>query len=204
MTRIWGGFHGRSRYGAMALLTCLLLVAWSGQSVAQDAIQAAYLGNEYQIGPEDVLEISVWKEPDLQRQVLVRPDGGISFPLAGDMEVAGRTARELEAMISDRIRKYVPEAVVTVSVVTVAGYRVFVLGKVKNPGQFVVGRYIDVLQALTLAGGLTPYASEGNIKIIRREGGAAKAIPFDFDDVEDGEVLEQNILLQSGDVVIVP
>lgn len=182
-------------------MACLLV---GGLAFAQDATEAAYLGDEYRIGPEDVLAISVWKEPDLQREVLVRPDGGISFPLAGDIQAAGRSARELEAVISQRIRQYIPEAVVTVSVAQVAGYRVFIIGKVKSPGQYVVGRYIDVLQALTLAGGLTPYASENNVKIIRRQGDVERVIPFSYSDAEDGEALEQNILLKSGDVVLVP
>ena len=194
---------GRARAG-WVLVTGLACLFWVGMAQAQNAIEAAYLGSEYQIGPEDILDISVWKEPDLQRQVLVRPDGGISFPLAGDTQAAGRTTRELEAIISQGIRKYIPEAVVAVSVSTVAGYRIFIIGKVKSPGQYVVGRYIDVLQALTLAGGLTPYASESNVKIIRREGGTATVIPFSYSDAEDGESLEQNILLKSGDVVLVP
>jgi polysaccharide export outer membrane protein len=203
MIRIRTAARGCFRLGWVSVmgLICLLL---GGVAVAQDAIEAAYLGDEYRIGPEDVLEISVWKEPDLQRQVLVRPDGGVSFPLAGDVQAAGRTARELEAVISQRIRQYIPEAVVTVSVATVAGYRIFILGKVRDPGQYVVGRYIDVLQALTLAGGLTPYASQSKIKIIRREGDIERVIPFSYSDAEDGEELDQNILLKSGDVVVVP
>jgi polysaccharide export outer membrane protein len=203
MIRIRTAARGNSRLGWSSVIGLIWLLT-CGVAVAQDAIEAAYLGDEYRIGPEDVLEISVWKEPDLQRQVLVRPDGGISFPLAGDIQAAGRTARELEAVISQRIRQYVPEAVVTVSVATVAGYRIFIVGKVKSPGQYVVGRYIDVLQALTLAGGLTPYASQSKIKIIRREGDIERVIRFSYSDAEDGEALEQNILLKSGDVVLVP
>jgi polysaccharide export outer membrane protein len=159
---------------------------------------------EYQIGPEDVLTISVWKEPDLQKEVLVRPDGGISFPLAGDIHAAGMTAAQLEQEISKRIQKYIPAPVVTVSVTKVAGYKVYVLGKVNKPGEYVVGRYVDVMQALTLAGGLTPYASENNIKIIRKVNGRDKVFPFRYSDVQDGERLEQNIQLKSGDTVVVP
>lgn len=203
MTRSNLKFTGPARLG-WTLAIGLAVLCWTGMVQGQDAIEAAYLGDEYRIGPEDVLEISVWKEPDLQRQVLVRPDGGISFPLAGDIQAAGRSARELEALISQSIRKYIPEAVVTVSVTTVAGYRIFIIGKVQSPGQYVIGRYIDVLQALTLAGGLTPYASESNVKIIRRQAGNQTVIPFSYADAEDGEALEQNILLKSGDVVLVP
>ena len=158
----------------------------------------------YRIGPEDVLEIFVWKEPELQREVLVRPDGGISFPLAGDLEAAGRTPVEVQEELTKRLQRYIPEAVVTVTVTKVAGYRIFVVGKVTNPGQFVVGRYVNVLQALTLAGGLTPYASENKIKVVRKKGGREITFPFQYSSVKKGRKLEQNILLQSGDVVVVP
>jgi polysaccharide export outer membrane protein len=162
------------------------------------------MGPDYRIGAEDMLEISVWKEPDLQREVLVRPDGGISFPLAGDVTAAGKTPREVERVLTERIRRYIPQAVVTVSVKKVAGYTIFVIGKVQSPGQFVLGRYVDVIQALTLAGGLTPFASEGNIKVLRTQNGKKVVFRFDYGEVKKGKNLEQNLLLQSGDVVVVP
>ncbi len=161
-------------------------------------------GVEYRIGPEDLLRISVWQEEDLDREVLVRPDGGISFPLAGDLQVSGRTPLEVQDEIRTRLQRYVPNAEVTVSVDTVSGYTVFVLGEVNAPGQFTLGRYVDVLQALTLAGGLTPYASEKNITVRRREDGDEVVYDFDYRDVERGRDRGQNIILQSGDVVVVP
>jgi polysaccharide export outer membrane protein len=164
----------------------------------------AQQGGDYRIGPEDVLSISVWREDTLDRKVLVRPDGGISFPLAGDLQAAGKTVSELQVDITDRLRKYIPEPVVTVSLDAVSGYRVYVLGQVKKPGQFVVGRYVDVLQALTLAGGLTPYASSGDIKVVRRHNGREFTYPFDYSDVKGGRDLEQNIILEPDDVVVVP
>lgn len=161
-------------------------------------------GLEYRIGPEDVLHISVWKEEDLDRMVLVRPDGGISFPLAGDLQVSGRTPIEVQAEIRSRLQRYVPDAEVTVSVDEISGYTVFVLGEVEEPGQFTLGRYVDVVQALTLAGGFTPYASSRKIQILRRQDGREITFPFDFRDVSRGRDLQQNIILQSGDVVLVP
>ncbi len=158
----------------------------------------------YRIGPEDVLYISVWKEPELQREVLVRPDGGISFPLAGNVQVAGKTTQDVEAEITRKIRRYIPDAVVTVSVKTISGYTIFVIGKVKNPGQFTLGRYVDVIQALTLAGGVTPFAEEDEISVLRRQDGKQVVFPFDYTEVKNGKKLEQNIRLQSGDVVVVP
>lgn len=187
------------RAASWALATLLLL--FTAQAISQES---GYLVEEYKIGPEDVLDISVWKEPELTRQVLVRPDGGISFPLAGDIQAAGKTTSEIQQIITERLRRFIPEAVVSVSAAKLAGYRIYVLGKVNNPGQFVPGRYVDVLQALTLAGGLTPYASRGSINIVRRTGDQLATMPFDFGDVEDGRNLDQNILLESGDVVVVP
>lgn len=160
----------------------------------------------YRIGPEDVLQISVWKEEDLDNEVLVRPDGGISFPLAGDLTVAGKTPLQVQEEIRRRVERYIPEAVVTVSVTKVSGYTVFVIGQVQNPGQFTLGRYVDVMQALTLAGGMTPYAVENRIQIQRRNPLTQQqsVYGFNFSDVKRGRELDQNIVLHSGDVVVVP
>lgn len=173
-------------------------------SVSSSASAQAGNGLEYRIGPEDVLHISVWKEEDLDRKVLVRPDGGVSFPLAGDIQVSGRTPIEVQDEIRSRLQRYVPDAEVTVSVDTISGYTVFVLGEVEEPGQFTLGRYVDVVQALTLAGGFTPYASSRNIQVLRRQNGREVTFEFDFRDVSRGRNLQQNIILQSGDVVLVP
>ena len=183
--------------GRIFVLAMALLVP--GMVSAQQAA-----GLEYRIGPEDVLFISVWKEKDLERKVLVRPDGGISFPLVGDIQVSGRTPLEVQDEIRSRLQRYVPDAEVTVSVDKISGYTVFVLGEVNKPGQFTLGRYVDVVQALTLAGGLTPYASERNMQILRRQDGREVTFSFDFRDIKRGRQLEQNIILQSGDVVVVP
>ena len=159
---------------------------------------------DYKIGPEDVLSISVWKEEDLQREVLVRPDGGVSFPLAGDLQVAGKTPAEVEQEIAARVQQYIPDAVVTVSVITVSGYTIYVNGKVNNPGKFVVGSYTDVLQALTLAGGLDTFADEDGIRVIRRQNGKQVIHKFNYKEVKRGKNLDQNIILQSGDSIVVP
>ena len=179
----------------IALLSTLGGNAWSAERQAMP---------EYRISPEDVLEVSVWKEPDLQREVIVRPDGGISFPLAGDMQAAGKTPKELESAITERLKTYIPDAVVTVSVMELRGLRIYVSGKVRNPGQFTVGRYIDVLQAISLAGGLTPFADDNNIHVIRRTSDGEQVFEFDYNAVHRGRNLEQNILLESDDIVVVP
>jgi polysaccharide export outer membrane protein len=160
--------------------------------------------SEYFIGPEDVLEISVWKEEGLEREVLVRPDGKVSFPLAGDVQAEGRTPEQVQRDITSRLQRYIPDPVVTVTVKEIGGNKVYVIGLVKAPGSYVIGRYVDVIQALTLAGGLTPFASENSIKVIRRRGAEEIVFPFEYSKVKKGSNLEQNIFLKGGDVVVVP
>lgn len=161
-------------------------------------------GGDYQIGPEDLLEIAVWREKDLQREVLVRPDGWLTFPLVGNVQAAGKTPLQLQTEITARLKKYIPDPVVTVTVKKIQGLKVFVIGKVGKPGEYVVGRYVDVIQALTLAGGLTPFAKESDIRILRKQGGREQVIPFDYSAVKKGRSLEQNIQLKAGDVIMVP
>ena len=188
-----------------ALFIFLVLLVFSTALKADEKFDGASTNpDDYRIGPEDVLDISVWKEEELQREVLVRPDGGVSFPLAGDVHVEGKTPMEVEQEITKRIQKYIPEAVVTVSVKKVSGYTIFVNGKVKSPGKFIVGRYMDVMQAITLAGGLDTFADEDKIKVIRRQNGKQVVHKFKYNEVKKGTNLDQNIILQSGDVIVVP
>ena len=199
----WGLLFMRTRkFLNLNALTLILLMATTAS--AEKFTGAATNPEDYRIGPEDELFISVWKEEELQREVLVRPDGGVSFPLAGDVQVAGKTPAEVEKEIATRIHKYIPEAVVTVSVTTVSGYTIFVDGKVKQPGKFIVGRYMDVVQAITLAGGLDTFADEDKIKVIRRQNGKQVIHKFNYTEVKRGKNLQQNIILQSGDIIMVP
>lgn len=158
----------------------------------------------YRIGAEDGLEIAVWRDDTLKSTVVVRPDGGISFPLAGDFIVAGMTAAEVRDELVKRLNRFVPDPVVTVTVLRVASYRIYVLGRVNKPGDYAVGRTIDVLQALSLAGGMTPFADEDGIRIIRRIDGRSLAIPFQYSRVRKSNDMSQNIPLQSGDLLLVP
>lgn len=183
------------------LFGTILLLA-SAFAPAQEVSGAATDG--YLINPGDRLEISVWKEPDLQRNVMVRPDGAFSFPLAGNIAAAGRTVTEIEDELVSRLSRYIPDLVLTTTVIEVSGNRIFVIGQVKRPGAFVMNPVVDVIQALALAGGTTPFASVKNIRILRRENEVQRAISFDYTDVTVGRSLEQNILLKSGDVVVVP
>ncbi len=158
----------------------------------------------YEIQPGDILEISVWKEEGLQQEVLVTPDGRLSFPLVGNIPVEGQTVAELSTLISDRIIEFIPDPAVTVSLKQNLGNRIYVIGKVNRPGAFEINRYVDVMQALSMAGGMTAFADRDNIRILRRNGLTQQAIPFDYDEVEEGEKLDQNIILKAGDVVVVP
>ena len=158
----------------------------------------------YRVGPEDVLEITVWREDALRREALVRPDGGISYPLIGELQAAGKTVNELREEITKRLEKFIPDAAVSVTVLRTASQRIYVLGKVTRPGEFPVGRSVDVLQALSMAGGLTPFADTNGIRIMRRDGDRQTVLPFEYGRVVRGEKLEQNVLLRPGDVVVVP
>jgi len=177
------------------------LIAWlPGAASAAAPVDA----EPYRIQAGDVLSISVWKEADLQAEVLVRPDGGISFPLAGEQMAAGRTIEELRVAIDEKLRKFVPDPVITISVRQIGGNRIYVIGKVNRPGEFPFSRPVDVMQALSIAGGASTFAAVNDILILRRENGRQISIPFRYADVERGKALEQNILLRSGDTVVVP
>jgi len=158
----------------------------------------------YLLNPGDVLEVSVWKEEGMTREVLVLPDGTISFPLAGHLKASGLTAAAVQEALTDRLQQYIPEPVVTVTVQNVTGNKIYVIGQVNNPGEFPAGHKIDVMQALSLAGGLTAFGDENDIKVLRRDGDRQVSFPFDYSAVKKGKNLELNIVLQSGDIVVVP
>jgi polysaccharide export outer membrane protein len=191
-----------SRIASACLLVLgLLLVraAVADGSAASHPLDASYL-----VQPGDTLQVGVWKEQELQGEVLVRPDGGMSFPLAGEIEAAGHTVEEIRKVLQSRLTKYIPDPVVTVVVKKADGSRIFVVGKVNRPGDFPLYRPIDVMQALSLAGGATPYADVNGIRILRREGTHQEVFHFRYDDIRRGKDLSQNILLRSGDTVVVP
>ncbi len=158
----------------------------------------------YQIGPGDVLAISVWNNPDLTRVVPVLPDGKISFPLIGELKVSDLTVPQLMEALKKALAPYAPNPQLSVEVQQTRSLTVYVIGKVNRPGNFAYTSNIDVLQALSMAGGLNPFAKRSSIKILRTTKTGKKEFAFDYDAVtEDGD-LEQNIELQRGDVVIVP
>lgn len=183
-----------------ALFVSLALGSFAPVCIAQTTGQdPAYL-----LGAEDVLHISVWKDDSLTREVVVRPDGMVSFPLVGEVPAAGRPVEELRQELIKRLSRYIPNPQVSVAAIKILSLRVYVMGRVNKPGEYMVGHTTDVLQALSMAGGLTPFASENDVKIIRRERGGERVFEFRYGDVQKGKHLEQNILLQRGDVVMVP
>jgi polysaccharide export outer membrane protein len=177
---------------------------------ALSLVPAAAQQGTYRINGGDILHISVYGEQALDRDVAVEPDGGIAFPLVGNMNARGLTLAELQHKVADQLRSgsmlpNVTDAEVTVSLVKSSGNSFSVIGQVKQPGTFVTDTQVDVMQALSLAGGLTPFASKSRIIVLRRdETGKQKKIPFDYSNVEDGDKLDTNVQLQGGDVVVVP
>lgn len=199
----------RCRIGrAVVVIACAwcLMLADSRQLLAEP-VNAEPTNAEpmYLLGPEDILKVTVWKDEQLTQELVVRPDGMISFPLIGEVQTSGRTVEDVRSEIALRLTKYLPTPNVTVMVLKVQSYRIYVLGRVNRPGEYQAGHHTDVLQALSMAGGLTPYAAENDIKIIRRNPGSTEVVfPFRYGDARKGKDLEQNIVLQRGDVVMVP
>ncbi len=177
------------------LLCILLIISFSNASAADQA---------YHIGTGDVIEISVWKDPDLSRTLVVPPDGVISFPLIDSINISNLTVADLKKAVTQKLSEFVPDATVTVMLTEINSLKAYVIGKVNSPGEYAITLETNVMQILAQAKGLTPFASKGSIKILRQEKDKIAKIPFDYGEVEKGKNLEQNIILQPGDVVVVP
>ena len=202
---------------AFPLALCIVLAACQGtpfsrnrpaNTAAASAQSAAHPGASvpegYPLNAGDKLHISVWGEEALQQDILVAPDGTISFPLAGQVPAAGHTTDQVRQTLAERLKPYSPDPVVTVMVIEASGNTFYVMGEVNRPGEYRSPQPITVVQALSMAGGLTAFASKGNIKVIHQENGRTAATPFDYGAVEKGRKLETNVVLKSGDVVLVP
>lgn len=179
----------------------LMVLALAGRAAAAEPDS---VHEPYRVQPGDILTVSVWKEDGLTGDVFVRPDGGLSFPLAGDISASGKSVEDLRKEITERLKRYMPQPVVTVAVKQIGGNHVYVLGKVNKPGDFQFTTPIDVMQALSLASGTTPYAALNDIIVLRRENDHEQVMHFRYGDVERGRELAQNVLLHSGDTVVVP
>jgi len=159
---------------------------------------------EYKIGPQDILRIDVWKEPEISRTAPVRPDGRVSLPLLNDVQAAGLTPMQLSAVISEGLKKFITNPQVTVGVAEINSRRVYVTGEVNKAGAFPLLPNMTVLQALSNSGGFTQFAKLKGIYVLRVEEGKQVKHPFNYKDVVSGKTPEQNMLLQPGDVIVVP
>jgi len=174
-----------------------------GASGAKDASQA--LHDDYVIGPEDVLAINVWREPDISRAVTVRLDGAISLPLVGEVQASGRTPLQLERDITQKLKAYISDPEVAVMVQEMKSKRFNILGQVAKPGSYLLSSSITVLDAIALAGGFRDFAKEKQIYVLRRNAdGTETRLPFNYKDVVKGKNIEQNIKLEPRDSVVVP
>ena len=191
----------KRNYLRVAILVITLLAAPPLWAADQSPTATS---EDYNIGPGDVLEISIWDNEALSKLVTVLPDGKIRFPLIGEVLVGGKTLVDLEKELKQRIGTFVPSPDLTVMVQQVNSMLVYVIGKVNRPGRLALNTNINVLQALTMAGGLNAFAKRSKIKIFREENGKTHIFPFEYDEVTEGENLEQNIKLKRGDVVVVP
>lgn len=157
----------------------------------------------YRIGPEDVLDISVWKNPELSRMVPVRPDGKVSLPLVNDIQAAGLTPIDLREQVSTRLAEYIPAPEVSVIVREVHSRKVAVVGAVKTPGRFELKSPMTVLEVIALAQGFTDFASRDRIVVLRQNGGTTTRIPFNYRRIADGAE-QENFYVRPGDIIVVP
>jgi polysaccharide export outer membrane protein len=187
----------RTSFWVSTLLTILILVSEaSAQAPAQDS--------SYRIGPNDILNIFVWKEAELTRDVTVMPDGKITYPLIGEITAQGLTASELKKAIADKLQNFVTAPEVTVIVKESKSQVIYTIGKLTRPGPKPLAPGMTVMQAISAAEGFAEWADTKNILIVRREGGKETQLRFNYKEFTSGEKLEQNILLKPGDTVVVP
>jgi polysaccharide biosynthesis/export protein len=183
----------------VAVMSVFILI---GEETSQ--AQAPHDSPSYLIGPNDILSIYVWKEPELTREVTVMPDGRVTFPLAGEIVAQGQTVTQLKKAITQKLEKYVTAPEVTVIVKESKSQMIYTIGKVARPGPYPLISSMTILQALSAAGGFTEWADQKNIVIVRRQAGKEIQIPFNYKEFTSGQNLDKNILLQPGDTIVVP
>ena len=203
--------HRTRAIGWLLLSVLLITVTGCGGGPSADAIaEANRVENDFVLGPEDVLEISVWRNQDLSRkEVVVRPDGKISMPLIGELVASGLDANQLASLITERLKEFKERPSVSVSVKEVNSYSIYVLGEVARPGKYQLKSHATVLQAVAVAGGFSIYAAKNKMQVLRRigkeEGNPREIrIPAPYDDLVSGDGEIRNFTLRTGDVVLVP
>src|ERR1700731_4876526 len=177
----------------------------AASSAAVDTIiKAATDDPNYIIGPEDELIISVWKEPDISRSVPVRPDGKISLALLNDVQATGRTPMQLGSDITEKLKNFISEPQVTVIVAKINSQRIFVVGEVPRTGSYTLLPNMTAVDAISSAGGFTPFAKRTKIYILRKENGNVNSIPFNYKEVVKNRRSDQDVVLKPGDRIVVP
>ncbi len=194
------GEEKNEMYKKLCVIICCFFLSLNSLAFSEEKNDIPF----YKLGPGDVLEISVWQDERLNRQIVIPPDGVISYPFIGDIRVTNLTVADLRKIITKRLSEYIPDATVTVMLLQINSLKAYVIGKVNRPGEFTIGLDTNVMQILAMAGGLNPYASAKKILILRKEGDKIIKIPFNYEEVIHGKKLEQNIVLKRGDVVVVP
>lgn len=178
----------------IVISTVIIILAGSAELYAKS----------FYVGPGDVLEVSVWRDENLSRELVITPDGILSFPLIGDVNVENMSVAEIRKVVTKKLTEYIPDASVAVMVKQINSLKAYVIGQVKNPGVFPITLETRVMQVLAMAKGLTPFASERDIHILRYKNNTIEKIGFDYKEVLKGNNLEQDILLKRGDVIVVP
>jgi polysaccharide export outer membrane protein len=168
------------------------------------AASPAVVSPEYRVGESDVLHINVWKEPELTQTVTVRTDGNISLPLIHEVKVSGMTPLQIQDAVTEKLKAFITNPQVTVTVTDIRSKRAFITGEVARPGGYSLNTETTVLQLIAQAGGFTPFAKRDNIVILRFASGQQERIPFKYKAVVQGKSSGQNIALQPGDTVVVP
>jgi len=201
-------------FTGLAIPACAQQTTENATQKPSSQIQAAMIGGNasgpadadpnYVIGPQDVLDISVWKEPDVSRVVPVRPDGKISLPLLNDVQAAGLTPLQLASQITAGLTKFMTNPQVTVIISQINSQRIYLLGQVARAGAYLLLPGMTVLQSLSNAGGFTEFANTRRIYVIREQNGKQEKFNFNYKDVVAGKNIAQNIQLKAGDTIFVP
>jgi len=201
------------KLGGRVLVAAFLVAvqAWAGGCLQQDMQYrgTAVIPTEFLIGPEDVLVVTVWRNQELSKEVIVRPDGKISLPLLGDIMAAGLTAEALSKQVADKLVEFMSTPTVSVQVKEINSYHIFAVGEVGRPGKIVLKSFTSVVQGISYAGGFTLFASRNNVHVLRNvKNGQGETkqvmIPVPYQDIVKGKNLEANIILKAGDTIVVP
>jgi polysaccharide export outer membrane protein len=188
----------------LILLSVIFFYGCAGNQTTKTDPTVIFENKEYCVGPEDVLKVEIWNEPDLTRDVTVQPDGKISLPLINEVKVDGLTVQEMNSLLGKKFEKFIDIPSVTVTVVDPKSYKIYVMGNVRTPGMVQPKSEITFLQAISLAGGFSEWADKKNILLKRYEKGAERTININYDHIVSGTKPTMNIIMRSGDTIVVP